>query len=105
MRSLIVVPGVNENPTEGPAVGPKRIQLSGSPGPGNCLLRTPLAVQPDCKREVRMSVIRLQLKRPLVFSFGITPPELLLIYVCQLGVRFGKLWINFQRFLRRADHF
>src|SRR5262249_61895906 len=42
---------------------------------------------------------------PLIFGFGIAPPERLLIYVCQPGVCFGKLWIYFQRFLRRADHF
>src|SRR5207244_8070912 len=49
MRSLIVVTSVEENMADIIAAGPERIQLPGSPGPGNRLLRTPLAGQPVCK--------------------------------------------------------
>src|SRR5689334_1043609 len=57
------------------------------------------------KSGMRISVVRFQVKSPLVFSFGIAPAPLCLIYVSQQDMRVHKLRIQFQCLSGCGDYF
>jgi hypothetical protein len=93
---LVVAAGAEQNPPDGIAGIPKRVQVTGPPGPSQSLLRTPLAQQPASESEVRSRVARVQFQGRCRYSaFGLAPLPLLLQRICQQDVRFGKLRIEF----------
>src|SRR6202047_3221802 len=102
---LVVPPSLEQNPPDANAGISKRIQLTRASGPGERLVRAPLAEQPVRKSKVRYGVVRFQLEGLLVFSLGITPLPSFLVYACQEDVRFGKAWIQFQCLPGGADYF
>src|SRR4029077_20054071 len=104
MYGLVIPVGKKQSFPDGSARNLDGVEFATARGPRQGLPRSPLAQQPMCKSNVRGSVIRLQIERPLVLRLGVAPVPLLLVDVRQQDMRFGQPRIQFQRLTSCIDN-
>ena len=75
----------------------KRVELAGAPSPGQCFVHTSLAQQPAGSPPCAAASLGFNSSARLYPASASAQLPLLLLYVCQQDVRFGKFRIQFQR--------